>query len=70
MKVDLHVHTQASDGTWSPAQLVKQVRAAGIGLFAVIDHNSMDSVAACEDTIRNLQSGIRIKTLTLPEPVY
>jgi 3',5'-nucleoside bisphosphate phosphatase len=48
MKVDLHIHTQASDGTWSPAQLVKQVRTAGIGLFAVIDHNSMASVAACE----------------------
>jgi predicted metal-dependent phosphoesterase TrpH len=48
MKVDLHIHTQASDGTWSPAQLVDRVCAAGIGLFASIDHDSMDSVAACE----------------------
>jgi 3',5'-nucleoside bisphosphate phosphatase len=57
MKVDLHIHTQASDGTWSPAQLVEQVRTAGISLFAVIDHNSMDSVAACEALA--LKSGLR-----------
>jgi 3',5'-nucleoside bisphosphate phosphatase len=48
MRVDLHIHTHASDGTWSPSQLVDKVRAAGIGLFAAIDHNSMDSVAECE----------------------
>ena len=48
MRVDLHIHTQASDGTWTPAQLVERVRAAGIDLFAAIDHDSIDSVAACE----------------------
>jgi 3',5'-nucleoside bisphosphate phosphatase len=48
MKVDLHIHTHASDGTWPPVQLVDKVRAAGIGLFAAIDHNSMDSVTGSE----------------------
>ncbi len=48
MKVDLHIHTQASDGTWTPAQLVERVCSAGIGLFAAIDHDSINSVAACE----------------------
>jgi 3',5'-nucleoside bisphosphate phosphatase len=57
MKVDLHIHTQASDGSWTPAQLVERVRAAGIGLFAAIDHDSIDSVAACEALAR--ESGLR-----------
>lgn len=57
MRVDLHIHTQASDGTWSPPQLVERVRTAGIGLFAVIDHNTMDSVAACEALAH--KSGLR-----------
>jgi predicted metal-dependent phosphoesterase TrpH len=57
MKVDLHIHSQASDGTWSPAQLVEQVRAAGIDIFAAVDHDCMASVAACEALA--LESGLR-----------
>lgn len=57
MRVDLHIHTQASDGTWTPAQLVEHVRAAGIGLFAVADHDSIGSVTACEALVRG--SGLR-----------
>jgi len=57
MRVDLHIHTQASDGTWTPAQLVAQVRAKGIGLFASIDHDSLNSVAACEALVR--EHGLR-----------
>ncbi len=56
MRVDLHIHTQASDGTWTPAQLVEHVQAAGIDLFAVADHDSISSVAACEALAR--QSGL------------
>jgi len=47
MRVDLHIHSQASDGTWTPIELVANVRTAGIELFAVIDHDSVDSVAEC-----------------------
>ncbi|MBN1566917.1 MAG: PHP domain-containing protein [Acidobacteria bacterium] len=57
MKADLHIHTQASDGTWTPAHLVEHVRAAGIGLFAAIDHDSTDSVTACEELA--LKTGLR-----------
>ena len=45
MKVDLHIHTTASDGTWSPDKLMKYVIEAGIELFAVTDHDSTDNVA-------------------------
>ncbi|MDU4961883.1 MAG: PHP domain-containing protein [Sporomusaceae bacterium] len=43
-QVDLHIHTTASDGTWTAAQLVERVKQAGIGLFAVTDHDSVGNV--------------------------
>lgn len=45
MKVDLHIHTTASDGSWTPQELVEQIQRAGIGLFAVTDHDSVGSLA-------------------------
>ena len=44
--VDLHIHTTASDGSWTPAELVERVQQAGIGLFAVTDHDSVANVTA------------------------
>jgi hypothetical protein len=41
--IDLHLHTTASDGTDTPAELVRACREAGIGTMAVTDH---DTVAA------------------------
>lgn len=45
MKADMHIHTTASDGTWNPEELVKNLLQAGIGLFAVTDHDSTENVA-------------------------
>jgi predicted metal-dependent phosphoesterase TrpH len=45
LKVDLHIHTCASDGTWTPAEVVEEVRKNGIQLFAVTDHDTLDSIA-------------------------
>jgi predicted metal-dependent phosphoesterase TrpH len=44
MRADLHIHTIASDGCWTPTEVVTRVRAAGIGLFAVSDHDALVSV--------------------------
>ena len=51
-RIDLHMHTTVSDGTDTPEKLLENVRAAGIGLFSVTDH---DSVKAAH-TIRPLLS--------------
>ena len=45
MRVDLHIHTTASDGTWTPAELVEQALAVGLGALAVTDHDSVANVA-------------------------
>ena len=44
IKVDLHLHTTASDGTWGPEKLVANIRNADIGLFAVTDHDSTENL--------------------------
>ncbi|RKX80280.1 MAG: hypothetical protein DRP87_00265 [Spirochaetes bacterium] len=48
MLVDLHIHSQASDGCWYPEQIVEKVKRAGIGLFAVADHDTVSAVSETE----------------------
>ena len=38
--IDLHTHSSVSDGTETPAQLVRAALAAGIGTIAITDHDS------------------------------
>lgn len=45
IRVDLHLHTIASDGRWTPEELMLRVQEAGIDLFAVTDHDSLGSLA-------------------------
>ncbi len=52
VRADLHLHTTASDGCWTPEQLVDEVSRAGIGLFAVTDHDSLSSLAEAADRAR------------------
>ena len=56
-RVDLHLHTTASDGRWPPEQLIDEVQRAGIGFFAVTDHDSLGSLAETAALIRG--SGLR-----------
>jgi 3',5'-nucleoside bisphosphate phosphatase len=42
--VDLHLHTTASDGYWTPDQLARAVSEKDINLIAVTDHDAIDSV--------------------------
>lgn len=44
MRIDMHLHTSASDGTWSPAQLVAEVRDKKLDVFAVTDHDTVESI--------------------------
>jgi predicted metal-dependent phosphoesterase TrpH len=45
MRADLHIHTTASDGSWSVERLLQELKAAGIQLFSITDHDSVDSIA-------------------------
>ena len=43
--VDLHTHTTASDGRWTPETLVARAAALGLRIMAIADHDALDSVA-------------------------
>lgn len=43
--IDLHLHTTASDGRLTPAQLVARVAAAGITTMSVTDHDTVAALA-------------------------
>lgn len=45
MKLDLHVHTTASDGSVKPARVARMAAAAGIDVLAVADHDTIAGVA-------------------------
>jgi 3',5'-nucleoside bisphosphate phosphatase len=48
-KVDLHMHTIASDGNYSPSELIKEVLKTKLKLIAITDHDTLDSVEETEN---------------------
>jgi 3',5'-nucleoside bisphosphate phosphatase len=54
--IDLHLHTTASDGRLTPAQLVERAASAGVRVLAVTDHDTTDGIgeAAAEAARRGL----------------
>ena len=56
--VDLHLHTLASDGFWTPAALIDRLVGEGITVAAVCDHDTQRSVL--EATRRGAKRGVRI----------
>ena len=44
MAIDLHVHTTASDGTLSPANLVQYAKNRGLEAIAVTDHDTVEGL--------------------------
>ena len=57
MSIDLHLHTTASDGTDSPATLIKRAHGCGISVISVTDH---DTVAGIAEARSLLPCGMRL----------
>lgn len=51
--IDLHVHSNHSDGLDSPEALVKRARAKGISAIALTDHDSMEGVTEARNAGRH-----------------
>jgi len=60
VKIDLHVHTTASDGTESPAHIVELALEAGLAAVAVTDHDTADG---CREA---LEAGERLGLEVVP----
>jgi hypothetical protein len=44
-RIDLHLHSTASDGLLAPAELVAAARTHGVDVIALTDHDSIDGLA-------------------------
>ena len=67
MRIDLHTHSNRSDGTDSPTALVEKAKAAGLDVVAITDHDSTagwDEAQAAADRVGiTLVRGIEISTM-------
>ncbi|MGW4719511.1 PHP domain-containing protein [Nocardia sp. NPDC004260] len=57
MRIDLHTHSTASDGTDTPAELVRNAAAAGLGVVAITDH---DTTAGWAEAAEALPKGLTL----------
>jgi predicted metal-dependent phosphoesterase TrpH len=55
--IDLHTHSSASDGTDSPADLMRNARAAGLDVVALTDH---DTSAGWDEAAMALPEGLTL----------
>lgn len=48
MRIDLHLHSTASDGTLSPSAVAWAAKAGGLGIIALADHDTTAGVAEAQ----------------------
>ncbi len=58
--VDLHTHSNISDGTLSPSELVHAALEKGIHTLALTDHDTMDGVILAQQAAQSLAQPINI----------
>ncbi|MFF4949377.1 PHP domain-containing protein [Streptomyces chattanoogensis] len=59
MRIDLHTHSTASDGTDTPAELMRNAAAAGLDVVALTDH---DTVGGYAEARAALPAGLTLVT--------
>ena len=66
MYIDLHTHTTASDGQYSPSELVKKAKDMGLERLAVTDHDTVSGLEEAENAANQYDvefiPGIEIST--------
>lgn len=84
MRIDLHTHSRASDGTQTPAELMRAAAAAGLDVIALTDHDTSAGWAEAAATaqeegvtlVRGMEISARYKgrgvhlLAYLPDPTY
>lgn len=58
MGIDLHTHSLVSDGTDTPTQLVRKAAEAGLGAFALTDHDTFDGLR--EARLAGQRAGVEV----------
>lgn len=73
MRIDLHTHSSASDGTDTPAELIGKAAAAGLDVVALTDHDTTSGWAEAVDALPpglTLVRGMEMSCVGLGEDGY
>jgi len=74
LKVDLHCHSNVSDGVLAPAAVAQTARKAGVDVWALTDHDEVDGVAEARAAALALGmqfvSGVEISITWAKETVH
>ena len=70
-QADLHIHSLASDGRLTPAEVVKEAAERGLKFIALADHDTVDGIAPAKAAAKNFPElkvipGVEIST-DIPE---
>lgn len=72
--IDLHTHSSCSDGSFSPAELVREARRVGLAAIALTDHDTMAGIpeaqAAGREVGIEVVAGIEISATHEGRPVH
>lgn len=73
-KIDLHIHSTASDGTWMPKYIVEKAKLSNVQLISLTDHDDIANVDECEkickDNDVNFISGVEISSTHKGESIH
>jgi len=74
-KADLHIHSTASDGKLTPADVVLEAARRGLSFIALADHDCIDGIASAQATTRAFPGlkvipGVEISTDTAEGEVH
>ncbi len=72
--IDLHVHSNASDGTFSPASVVELAAQKGLSAIALTDHDTIEGIPEALEAAKNLPleviPGIELSCVYLGEEIH
>ncbi|HEY5855364.1 MAG TPA: PHP domain-containing protein [Aldersonia sp.] len=60
MRIDLHTHSSVSDGTDTPADLLRKAHASGLDVVALTDHDTTGGWAEAESTLDELPASFAL----------
>jgi predicted metal-dependent phosphoesterase TrpH len=74
-RVDLHIHSTASDGRFTPAELVREAAERGLSYIALTDHDTVDGIAPAQEAAKAFPQlkvipGVEISTDTRQGEVH
>lgn len=74
LSIDLHCHSNLSDGTLSPRDVVVRARAMGVEVLALTDHDSVDGIAEAESAAAaegvTLIPGVEISVTWMAQTIH